>query len=506
MLTYDVIFWTIRRRSGRPKPWELRWKVGAKSQSKSYQTKPQADGRRSELMAALREGQRFDEETGLPEKELAALAMPTWYEHAKAYALMKWPGAAGKHRASIAESLAVVTPVFVRTTAGQPDPRVLRAALYQWAFRAAQSDGGDWVLRCDSEGLPKDIRDALDWVSANSTKVSEAARPEHVRAAFAALSKKLDGTPAAANTASRKRMVLSNAFRYAVEERALLNRHPFLSVDWTAPSRSDEVDFRYVPGPRLVRRLLSAVAEQGTRGEHLETFFGAVYYLATRPGEAVSLREEDFTLPPESEPDAWGEVLVSQSQPEVGAGWTNSGKSHDERGLKHRARNAVRAVPVPPVFVRMVRAHIARGIAPDGRLFSAVGGGRLTSNEYCAAWEAAREAVLTPAEVKSEMANVPYCLRHAAVSLWIKQGVDPVEVAYRAGPQRRRALPLLRQAPEGEFGTREQPDPEGLGRGGRRLILARVWPTCTGQRWYSPGSGWDRPRAEGGPPNRGPAL
>ncbi|MFF0963984.1 hypothetical protein ACWDQO_11200 [Streptomyces sp. NPDC003703] len=31
------------------------------------------------------------------------------------------------------------------------------------------------------------------------------------------------------------------------------------------------------------------------------------------------------------------------------------------------------------------------------------------------------------------MADVPYCLRHAAVSLWIKQGVDPVEVAYRAG-------------------------------------------------------------------------
>ncbi|MFF4061347.1 hypothetical protein ACFYZ8_35705 [Streptomyces sp. NPDC001668] len=27
-------------------------------------------------------------------------------------------------------------------------------------------------------------------------------------------------------------MVLSNAFRHAVEERALLPRHPFLAVDW----------------------------------------------------------------------------------------------------------------------------------------------------------------------------------------------------------------------------------------------------------------------------------
>ncbi|RFU83262.1 site-specific integrase [Streptomyces triticagri] len=433
MLTYDVVFWSIRRRSGRPKPWEVRWRVGTEGHSKSFHLKPQAEGRRSQLMEALRQGQRFDEETGLPEKELAALSMPTWYEHAKAYALMKWPGAAGKHRASIAESLAVVTPVLVRTTAGRPDARTLRTALYQWAFRATRPEGGDWMLRCDTEDLPEEMGKALAWIAANSLKVNDAAKPEHIRAAFVALSKKLDGNPAAENTANRKRMVLSNAFRYAVEERALLNRHPFLSVDWTAPSTSDEVDFRYVPDPRLARRLLTAVTEQGSRGEHLETFFGAIYYVATRPGEAVSLRAEDFTLPPESEPDAWGEVLVSESHPEVGAGWTDGGKSHDERGLKHRARNAVRAVPVPPAYVRMVRAHIARGTAPDGRLFWAARGGRLTSNEYCSVWDSAREAVLTPAEVKSEMADVPYCLRHAAVSLWIKQGVDPVEVAYRAG-------------------------------------------------------------------------
>ncbi|MFJ2130869.1 tyrosine-type recombinase/integrase [Streptomyces sp. NPDC087845] len=326
-----------------------------------------------------------------------------------------------------------MTPVFVRATAGQPDPRTLRAALYQWAFRAVKPEGGDWVSRCETEALPEDMRKALDWVAANSLKVSEAARPEHIRAAFAALSKKLNGASAAENTANRKRMVLSNAFRYAVEEHALLNRHPFLAVDWTAPSTSDEVDFRYVPGPQQARRLLGSIAAQGPRGEHLETFFGAIYYLATRPGEAVSLRKDDFTLPPESEPDAWGEVLVSESHPEVGAGWTDGGKSHDERGLKHRARNSVRAVPIPPVYVRMVRAHIARGVAPDGRLFWAARGGRVTSNEYCAVWDTAREAVLTPAEVKSGMAAVPYCLRHAAVSLWIKQGVDPVEVAYRAG-------------------------------------------------------------------------
>ncbi|WP_185992773.1 site-specific integrase [Streptomyces sp. 130] len=263
--------------------------------------------------------------------------------------------------------------------------------------------------------------------------MDEAAKPEHVRAALSALSKLLNGKQAAENTANRKRMVLSNAFRYAVEERALLTRHPFLSVDWTAPQTSDEVDFRWVPGPRLARALLAGVAAQGARGEHLEAFYGAVYYLATRPREAVALRESDFDLPPESEPDAWGEVLVSESHPGVGSGWTDSGKSHDVRGLKHRARKSVRAVPAPPVYVRMVRAHIARfGVAPDGRLFRAVRGGRLTSNEYSEVWSEARKAVLSEREQGTPLADVPYALRHAAISLWIKSGMDPVEAASRA--------------------------------------------------------------------------
>jgi integrase len=385
-------------------------------------------------MAALREGQQFDIETGLPAKELAALAMPTWYEHAKAYALMKWPSAAAKHRASIAESLAVVTPVLVTSSSGIPDRKLLRTALYQWAFRAVPVGDGEHALRCDAADVPAEVREALGWVAAHSLRVDEAARPEHVRAALSALSKLLNGKPAAENTANRKRMVLSNAFRYAVEERGLIQRHPFLAVDWSAPDTSDEVDFRFVPGPRLAGELLVGVAQQGVRGEHLKAFFGGMYYAAARPGEAAALRQTDFVLPPEDDPDAWGEVLLSESHPEVGAGWTDSGKSHDERGLKHRARKTVRAVPIPPVYVRMVRRHIRTfGVASDGRIFRAARGGRVASTEYSEVWGAAREAVLSPEEAATKLADVPYSLRHAGISLWIKSGVDPVEVAYRAG-------------------------------------------------------------------------
>ncbi|MGW6559431.1 hypothetical protein [Streptomyces hydrogenans] len=80
------------------------------------------------------------------------------------------------------------------------------------------------------------------------------------------------------------------------------------------------------------------------------------------PGEAVTLRESDFTLPEEG----WGQVVLSSSSARVGSGWTDSGESYDSRGLKKRARRATREVPIPPVLVRMIRDHIKEfGTAED---------------------------------------------------------------------------------------------------------------------------------------------
>ncbi|WP_329456764.1 tyrosine-type recombinase/integrase [Streptomyces sp. NBC_01497] len=429
MLTYDVDIWSIRNRKGRPKPFELRWRVGSRAHSRSFKLKTQAEGRSSQLMGALRAREQFDEATGLPAAELAALNSPTWFEHAKAYALMKWPKAAAKHRASIAEALATITPALVTSFRGAPEPKVQREALYAWAFRAIRREDGTMVCRADDQEPPAEVAAALEWLAQNSMKVTEAARPENLRTALNALSLKLNGAPAADNTVHRKRMVLSNALRYAVE-RDIVQVNPLARVDWSAPDKDDEIDFRYVPGPKQTASLIAAVREQGTRGEHLAPFFGCLYYAAMRPSEIADLREGDCHLPA----TGWGELTLGGSRPEVGAGWTDDGSSYEQRGLKRRARKATRPVPIPPVLVGTLRDHIARyGTAADGRIFSAVRGGRVSSTEYSGVWDAAREAALSPAEAASPLADVPYSLRHAGVSLWINAGVDPVEVARRAG-------------------------------------------------------------------------
>ncbi|WP_344524034.1 hypothetical protein [Streptomyces albiaxialis] len=228
---------------------------------------------------------------------------------------MKWPQAAAKHRASIADSLATVTPVFVSSTRGMPDPKVLRRALYAWAFRVAVSpegklitdSNGEPMTRAEANSPPEHLASTLAWLAKHSLKVSEAAQPIHMRRAVTALSLKLNGEPATENTVKRKVMVLSNAMRYAIET-GVITRHPLLGIDWTPREPDDEVDFRYVLGPRLARTLIQAVHDQGPRGKHLTAFFGCIYYAATRPGEAAALKDTDCVLPPESQPEEWWRV------------------------------------------------------------------------------------------------------------------------------------------------------------------------------------------------------
>jgi len=58
----------------------------------------------------------------------------TWYQHAAAYAAMKWPALAAHSRASVAEALATVTPALTRAAPARPPAAQLRIALYQHAF------------------------------------------------------------------------------------------------------------------------------------------------------------------------------------------------------------------------------------------------------------------------------------------------------------------------------------------------------------------------------------
>ena len=158
--------------------------------------------------------------------------------------------------------------------------------------------------------------------------------------------------------------------------------------------------------------------------------FACMYYAALRPGEALALHKTDCHLPK----TGWGTITLAKSRPEVNLKWTDTGNTHEERGPKHRASTDVRVVPIPPVLVKILSAHIEEyGTATDGRLFRTERGRPVGSTAYTEVWQEARHLALPPEQVASLLAGRPYDLRHAAVSLWLNGGVSPTEIAKRAG-------------------------------------------------------------------------
>jgi hypothetical protein len=105
-------------------------------------------------------------------------------------------------------------------------------------------------------------------------------------------------------------------------------------------------------------------------GHYLETFFACLYYAVPRTGD---------------------------------------GTARQERGLKHRADNETRVIPIPPVLFRRFRVHIRSfGTTPTGDLLDRRGG-ILQDSGYSEVWTEARKTALTPAQQRSPLAAPTAC-------------------------------------------------------------------------------------------------
>lgn len=433
MLTHEVSIYGIRNRNSRrkakrqgTKPYELRWKVGVSVKTKSFVTSALADQFRADLLTAARRGEQFDTATGLPESMLMVDedTTRTWLEFAKAYVTMRWPDAAANTRESIVQSLAVATPAFVDGEARNLERKVVRVA-------------AAWALVPREEGVspPPEIATAVRILSKCTLRMTELTEPDVVRQLLTELGVNLDGRRAAPDTLSIRRRAVNTALEYAVERRDL-DENPLQRKEYKrkAAPKDAAIDRRVVANPDQARELLTAVSYVGSwkraRGRRLVAFFATLYYAGLRPAEATGLRHDDCQLPDEG----WGTLHLQKTRPVSGKQWTDNGTLHDERGLKQRQNGDVRPVPVPPSLVAILKAHIDEfGVADDGRLFSNERGGLLGMTTVRNVFREARQLAFAPHQVSSPLVRKPYDLRHAALSTWLNGGVDPTDVAERAG-------------------------------------------------------------------------
>jgi integrase len=426
--SFDVHFWKIRSYKGkRGKTYTVRWTVAGVTHPETFKTLALAESRLAELRTQARKGVAFDVATGLPvpearqaRAEVAQADELSWYQHALNYLARRRKGLAGNSMRSIAETLATATPVLLVPGKSHPGDKLIREALYCWAFRG-------------SDDPPEGVAEVLRWVADHSRPLADLADRDVMLDVLDAISCKLDGQPAAANTVARKRAVLSNVLDYGVGRGLDANPLPAAAKVWTAPKTTEGmVDPRVVVSRRQAEELLTAVSYQHRIGPKLVAFFACIYYAGTRPSETVELRADlNLDLPAGG---GWGTLYLHGNAPTVGAGWSRSGRRRDPRQLKHRAEGEVRPVPCHPALTRYLRHHIAEfGTAPDGRLFRGERGGDLSESTYQRAWHGARLLAFTPAVAASPLAGRPYDLRHACLSTWLNAGVDPAQVAEWAG-------------------------------------------------------------------------
>ncbi|HUY47145.1 MAG TPA: hypothetical protein VMV92_15655 [Streptosporangiaceae bacterium] len=323
MSSFNVWVFAIRRRPGHA-AFEVRWRVAGRDKSRSFMTRALADSYRAELVHAARQGQAFGTATGEPAAWVAPEPVTvTWYQHAMAYAEMKWPHLAPHSRASLAGALATVTPLLTRETGRRPPAGRVRAALYGYAFNPPR--------RSRAPDHPVTVS-ARAWLERASLPVGQPSDPRVIRAALDRLCVRLDGSPAAANTTTRKRAVFHGALGYAVEL-GLLPANPIDLVHWHTPRAAAALNPATVASPAQVRAILAQAAR--IRPE-LAAFFSCPYYAALRPEEAVALRRDDLILPTHRR----GKIILTAACPRTGTAWTSTGRPHESPGLSSTAPTA----------------------------------------------------------------------------------------------------------------------------------------------------------------------
>ncbi|MEV4887873.1 site-specific integrase [Nonomuraea sp. NPDC055795] len=423
MKSYQVRFWNIQTRKGRRRPHIVRWVVERFEFNEAFTTTGLADSFRSQLVTAARAGEAFDTDSGLPDSMHREKQAVTWLVHAVDYVEMKWGKASPNSRRSIIETMLAVSPVLVLDKRGAPAVPTLRAAL-RWAFIPSR----------DEKQAPEELQTALAWLRRNSIAITELTARRTLDRALMACSTKLDGGQAAPEYHRRMRRVFYNSLRFAVARERLRDNpldSPAVKQDWAQPKMDLAVDPRVVGNPRQVRQTLIACSYVGRRqGGRFVAFFGCLYFAMMRPAEAVRLRDVNCTLPQ----TGWGRLMLDATTPEVGKDYTDTGRLHDDRGLKNRPRKAVRAIPIPPELVALLRQHIERyGVSYDGRLFRSESGKPVPKSTYSRLWAKLRPLALTPEQVVSPLMARPYDLRHAGVTWRLTAGVPAAQVAEWAG-------------------------------------------------------------------------
>jgi len=377
-------------------PWVVRYTIDGRHRSKSFRTRAEADRYRSLLLQAVQAGGRFDETTGEPESWQTPLRDIRVHEWSRRWLAEQWQEWQPRTRTSATEGLARFITIAVEH--GAKTPEGLRVYLYS---ALSPDSGGGREAQYEK------------WLAKNCLTLGDLDR-ERIADIDRRLTLKLDGSPMAANTANRIRIIARASVQSAIDAGAVP------ADAWPQRSKSRarrkvartkrSVDVRSLPSPQAMAEAIDAIVTQQPGSRTYRVMTAVAYYAGLRPSEVVMLRVRSAELPAEG----WGRLDITEAD-----------ISFDEPG---EPKTGPRTVPIPPVLVAMLREWVEQNdiTSPDQLLFRTRNDTRPSGSNWARAWHRALESVgQPPLRV--------YDCRHAAATTWLRAGMPLGETARRLG-------------------------------------------------------------------------
>ncbi|WP_103564433.1 hypothetical protein [Actinomadura rubteroloni] len=198
------------------------------------------------------------------DEALDSLEEASWYELAVSYIDCKWDTVKQTTRRSITEALTKATIAVLPRSGAWPTDVQLGSALSSYVFNRDRRSQD-----------PEQHEAVIAWIEEHSPPTIALRDPERLGTVLAHLGRRLDGQPASAAVAARRRSTLFNVFEFAVRER-LLPSNPLLFRSRTGAEsgsrmarsavesrRQPESRKRPLPAFALVRGRFACVAGAG---------------------------------------------------------------------------------------------------------------------------------------------------------------------------------------------------------------------------------------------------
>lgn len=391
-----VRVWELQDRSNYPgKRWAVRWKVGHKVRTRSFDSKVAASKYRSRLETAVGNGEAFVLGTGLPaswsgSSETVAVWAKRWFDRQTT----TWTP---RSRRNASDTLVRALCELVRDKAPKLTGKELtkvRAEVRTWLAGPSGTQAPLWLRRW-----------SLPLADINSDVAGRAA---------ANMRKTLTGDPVAVSSQRRIRSTMRAMFNAAVADEVLVAQPwPAGTKARKADRAKSSVDVRRLPNPVQAREIIEGLVNHQPTSRNFRVLSWLVFLGGLRPSEALVLDVGACSLPEEG----WGEVQVTRALQDAGALWTDA----DEEVGSPKVSD--RLVPIPPALVAILREHLAG--RTTGLVVQTASGRHVSPTNWLRSWRRRRKKLGHEWRV--------YDLRHACATIWLRAGVPVGQVAERLG-------------------------------------------------------------------------